>query len=80
MANESDDGGLSIGLSGLLTSSREAMQQALDLLRRVAAEIGKVIVIGGGLIDEQVRRCAGADSFVTDAMGGAWLRQRPVPR
>ncbi|MHB0979386.1 MAG: cobalamin B12-binding domain-containing protein [Thermoleophilia bacterium] len=67
-----------VGLSGLVTSSYQSMKDTVELLRRHEAEAGGhvPVVIGGGLIDEEVRRYVGADSWTTDAMEGVRICQR----
>jgi methylmalonyl-CoA mutase cobalamin-binding domain/chain len=67
-----------VGLSGLITASFEAMRETVKVLR---AETDKVqlsfpIVIGGGMIDEQVCQYVGADYWVANAMDGVRLCQR----
>ncbi len=69
-----------VGLSGLVTSSYQSMKETVSLLRRGEEEAGAgthvPVVIGGGLIDEEVRRYVGADSWTTDAMEGVRICQR----
>jgi methanogenic corrinoid protein MtbC1 len=69
-----------VGLSGLVVFSHESMRETIDLLRDQAPHGRRVppIVIGGGMIDEQVRRYVGADYWVGDAMSGVYLCQRLV--
>ena len=67
-----------IGLSGLITSSFESMKNTVNVLR---AEAGKArlsfpVVIGGGMIDDQICAFVGADYWVGDAMSGVRLCQR----
>lgn len=67
-----------VGLSGLITASFEMMKETVSLLRAEAQTHGLSfpIVIGGGLIDEQVCRYVGADYWTADAMEGVRLCQR----
>lgn len=71
-----------IGLSGLLTSSYEAMKETIDLIRMSGeAEIMTVpIIIGGNQLNEQVCRYVGADYWVNDAMSGVRLCQQLLAR
>lgn len=64
-----------VGLSGVLTSSFDTMRETIQLLRASAQQSGRTypIVIGGGLIDEQICRYVGADYYVGDAMSGVHL-------
>jgi methanogenic corrinoid protein MtbC1 len=66
-----------IGLSGLLTSSYDAMKETIDLLRISgdAAIAALPIIIGGNQLNEQVCRYVGADFWVNDAMTGVRLCQ-----
>ncbi|MCR4406008.1 MAG: cobalamin-dependent protein [Anaerolineae bacterium] len=65
-----------IGLSGLLTSSYQAMHETVALLR--AQGYHGPIVIGGGQLSEEVCRYVGADDWTTDAVTGVELCQRLV--
>ena len=67
-----------IGLSGLLTSSYDAMKETIDLLRLTGdAEINNIpIVIGGNQLNEQVCQYVGADYWLNDAMSGVRLCQK----
>jgi len=67
-----------VGLSGLITSSFESMKATVTVLRAEARKhaLSFPIVIGGGMIDEQVCRFVGADYWVSDAMSGVRLCQR----
>lgn len=69
-----------VGLSGLITSSFESMKTTVTVLRAEAQQhaIDFPIVIGGGMIDEQVCRFVGADHWVNDAMSGVRLCQHLI--
>ena len=66
-----------VGLSGLITASFEKMKETITVLREKAAanHVSFPIVIGGGMIDEQVCRYVGADHWQKDAMSGVRLCQ-----
>jgi methylmalonyl-CoA mutase cobalamin-binding domain/chain len=67
-----------VGLSGLITASFGMMKDTVSLLR-AEAETHKLsfpVIIGGGMVDEQVCRYVGADHWVSDAMSGVRLCQR----
>lgn len=66
-----------VGLSGLITASFERMKETVSVLRERVAGTGLSfpIVIGGGMIDEQVCRYVGADYWENDAMSGVRLCQ-----
>lgn len=67
-----------VGLSGLLTSSYEAMAQTIALIRdsddRTLASAP--ILIGGSQINDEICEYVGADHWVADAMDGVRLCQR----
>ncbi len=67
-----------VGLSGLITASFDAMKATVAALRAEAQaqHCSFPIVIGGGMIDEQVCRYVGADYWVNNAMDGVRLCQR----
>jgi methanogenic corrinoid protein MtbC1 len=62
-----------VGLSGLLTSSYDAMRETVVLLREQGYQ-GPVIA--GGRISEKVCEYVGADYWTTDAMTGVELCRR----
>lgn len=66
-----------IGLSGLLTTSYDAMKETIDLLKNAddTALAAIPIVIGGNQLNEQVCHYVGADHWVNDAMTGVRLCQ-----
>jgi methylmalonyl-CoA mutase cobalamin-binding domain/chain len=67
-----------VGLSGLITASFESMKNTVSVLRAEAQKhhLAFPIIIGGGMIDEQVCAFVGADYWVSDAMSGVRLCQR----
>jgi methanogenic corrinoid protein MtbC1 len=67
-----------VGLSGLLTSSYDAMLGTITLFRRNPDQtLGSIpIVIGGGSLNDQVCQHVGADYWVVNAMDGVRLCQR----
>lgn len=64
-----------VGLSGLITASFETMKETITALRAQAKEhkFSFPIIIGGGMIDDQVRQYVGADYWMPDAMAGVRL-------
>jgi methanogenic corrinoid protein MtbC1 len=63
-----------VGLSGLLTSSYDAMRETVVLLR--SRGLQAPIIIGGGQISDEVCRYVGADYWATDAVAGVDICQR----
>ncbi len=66
-----------VGLSGLITASFEMMKETVSMLRAEAAKnkLSFPILIGGGMIDDQVCQYVGADYWLKDAMAGVRLCQ-----
>jgi methylmalonyl-CoA mutase cobalamin-binding domain/chain len=66
-----------VGLSGLLSASHETMKKTVSTLREKArvSQVTFPIVIGGGMVDEQVCRYVDADHWAPDAMSGVRLCQ-----
>jgi len=64
-----------VGLSGLITASFEMMKETITVLRSKAEEnqLTFPILIGGGMIDDQIRQYVGADYWMPDAMAGVRL-------
>ena len=64
-----------VGLSGLITASFEMMKETVTTLRAEAIEhqLTFPIIIGGGMIDDQVCQYVGADYWMPDAMAGVRL-------
>jgi methanogenic corrinoid protein MtbC1 len=74
-----------VGLSGLLSISRDAMRETVRLMRASTdPTVANVpIIIGGGLLNKEICDYVGADYWETDAMDGVRLCQsllaaRPV--
>jgi methanogenic corrinoid protein MtbC1 len=65
-----------VGLSGLLTSSYEAMRETVAMLRADGNQAP--IIIGGGQLSEQVCQYVEADYWNTDAVVGVDLCRRLV--
>ena len=64
-----------VGLSGLITASFETMKETIAALRTQAKENKLIfpIIIGGGMIDNQICQYVGADYWMPDAMAGVRL-------
>ena len=67
-----------IGLSGLITASFEMMKETISALHTKAAanRLSFPIIVGGGMVDEQVSHYVEADYWVKDAMSGVRLCQK----
>jgi methanogenic corrinoid protein MtbC1 len=65
-----------VGLSGLLTSSYDAMRETVTLLR--AQGYQRAVVVGGGQLSEEVCQYVGADHWSNDAVTGVELCERLI--
>jgi methanogenic corrinoid protein MtbC1 len=65
-----------VGLSGLLTSSYDAMRETIALLR--TKDLQMPVIIGGGQLTSQVCEYVGADHWSTEAVHGVELCKRLV--
>ena len=65
-----------VGLSGLLTTSYDAMRGTVALLRDRGYQ--GPIIVGGGQLNEKVCQYVGADHWSTDAVTGVELCQRLI--
>ncbi len=57
-----------VGLSGFLTLAFESMKDTIDLIVKEGLRDKVKIMIGGGQIDESIRKYSGADAYGKDAM------------
>ncbi|MBI2829595.1 MAG: corrinoid protein [Chloroflexi bacterium] len=64
---------LVIGLSGFLTLAFDSMKATVDAVRAAGLRDQVKIMIGGGQIDDEIRKYAGADAYGQDAMAAVSL-------
>ncbi len=62
-----------VALSGFLTLSFDSMKQTVEAIRAAGLRDQVKIMVGGGTVDEQVCRYAGADAYGPDAMAAVTL-------
>jgi len=62
-----------VGLSGFLTLAFDAMKATVEALAAAGLRDKIKIMIGGGQIDDEVRKYAGADAYGMDAMDAVSL-------
>jgi methanogenic corrinoid protein MtbC1 len=67
-----------VGLSGFLTLAFESMKDTVDKIREAGLRDKVKIMIGGGQIDESIRKYSGADAFGKDAMTAVALAKQWV--
>jgi len=68
-----ESGSKIVGLSGFLTLAFDSMKETIDAILKAGLRDKVNIMIGGGQIDEQVRRFTGADAYGRDAMAAVQL-------
>jgi len=68
-----ESGSKIVGLSGFLTLACDSMKETIDAIQKAGLRDKVKIMIGGGQIDEQVRRFTGADAYGRDAVAAVQL-------
>ncbi len=59
-----------VALSGFLTLAFDSMKETVDAIKEAGLRDKVKIMIGGGQIDEDIRKYSGADAYGRDAMTG----------
>jgi len=67
-----------VGLSGFLTPAFDAMKETVEAIEKAGLRKDIKIMIGGGQMDDEVRKYAGADAFGKDAMAAVALAKQWV--
>lgn len=62
-----------VGLSGFLTLAFDSMKKTVEALKEAGLRDSVKIMIGGGQMDDEVRRYAGADAYGRDAVAAVAL-------
>jgi 5-methyltetrahydrofolate--homocysteine methyltransferase len=65
-----------LGLSGFLTPAFDAMKETVEALEKAGLRKNVKIMIGGGQMDDEVRKYAKADAFGKDAMAAVALSKK----
>jgi len=65
-----------VGLSGFLTPAFDAMKETVEALEKAGMRDKIKIMIGGGQIDDEVKKYAKADAFGKDAMAAVALAKQ----
>jgi 5-methyltetrahydrofolate--homocysteine methyltransferase len=65
-----------VGLSGFLTLAFDSMKTTVDAISKAGMRDKVKIMIGGGQIDDEVRKYTGADAFGLDAMEAVSLTKK----
>jgi trimethylamine corrinoid protein len=67
-----------VGLSGFLTLAFDSMKETIEAIKAAGLRDGVKIMIGGGQIDEEVRKYTGADAYRPDAVAAVTLAKEWV--
>ncbi len=62
-----------VGLSGFLTLAFDSMKETIEAIKAAGLRNNVKIMIGGGQIDEEVRKYTGADAYRPDAISAVTL-------
>ena len=62
-----------VGLSGFLTLAFDAMKETVEAIKEAGLRDNVKIMIGGGQIDDEVKKYTGADAYGRDAMAAVAL-------
>lgn len=65
-----ETGSTILGISGLLTTSFESMKQTVQALEAAGMRESVKVIVGGGVVNEMVRKYVGADACADDAQQG----------
>jgi trimethylamine corrinoid protein len=71
-----------VGLSGFLTLAFDSMKKTIETLKEAGLRDNLKIMIGGGQMDDEVRKYAGADAYGKDAVAAVnlckeWIGGQP---
>ena len=67
-----------VGLSGFLTLAFDSMRETVEAIRAAGLRDRVKIMIGGGQVNEQVKKYTGADAYGSDAMAAVALAKEWV--
>jgi 5-methyltetrahydrofolate--homocysteine methyltransferase len=65
-----------VGLSGFLTLAFDSMKDTVDAIEKAGLRDNIKIMIGGGQIDEEIKKYTTADAYGKDAMEAVKLTQQ----
>jgi 5-methyltetrahydrofolate--homocysteine methyltransferase len=71
-----ETGATILGMSGLLTTSFTSMKDTIDAVTEAGLRERVKVIVGGGVVTEQVQRHTGADAFTTDGLEGVDICKR----
>jgi methanogenic corrinoid protein MtbC1 len=67
-----------VGLSGFLTTAFDSMKETIEAIKAADLRDRVKIMVGGGLIDDRVRKYTGADAYGKDAAAAVSLAKKWV--
>jgi len=67
-----------VGLSGFLTLAFDSMKETVKAIKAAGLRDKVKVMIGGGHMDEEIRKYTGADAYGRDAMAGVSLAKQWV--
>ena len=67
-----------VGLSGFLTLAFDSMKKTVEAITAAGLRDKVKIMIGGGQVDEEIRKYTGADAYGKDAMAGVSFAKKWV--
>ncbi|MDH3799047.1 MAG: cobalamin-dependent protein [Desulfobacterales bacterium] len=67
-----------VGMSALLTTALESMKNTVDVIKNAGLRDQVKIMVGGGAVDEKVRKYADADAYGPDAVAAVNLSKEWV--
>lgn len=65
-----------VGLSGFLTLAFDSMKETIEAVKAASLRDKVKVMIGGGQIDEEIRKYTGADAYGPDAMAAVSLAKQ----
>ena len=65
-----------IGLSGFLTLVFDSMKETIETIKAAGLRDRVKIMVGGGLIDDEIRKYTGADAYGRDAIAAVSLARK----
>ena len=67
-----------VGLSGFMTLAFDSMKETIEAIEAAGLRDKVQIMVGGGQVDDQIRKYAGADAYGRDAMAAVSLAKKWV--
>jgi methanogenic corrinoid protein MtbC1 len=67
-----------VGLSGFLTLAFDAMKETVEAISQAGLRDDVKIMVGGGQVNDEISKFAGADAYGKDAMAGVSLAKKWV--